>query len=364
VGENLPVRPPVPVDFSLANVSFKEIVETYDNLEDRAQTAAFHAFADSLSDQQYTGAQVAIGEVPHFLQCETSAGGRQMAIKVRPIVPTRSEKIELSEELYEAGLIRRISVFCHRRTAAKAQRALTAALLVLRTNYRLLERRFLEQYREHHKELFAGIEPMIFAAFDQSHLPQIASQCRLSVTQLGPSKYSLYLGPEQARAVVDQLKAQRVEEGVLELVITLIVGEGLDGFMARNALRQDQFVSFTFAELGTTNTNPDLVNAESLLSASRSLACLELCRTKNLSLQANLSARYAAQAQGPLLAIRPQLTERFQENIKRAGWRRYQLGLSWSARRVRRKAIWKKVYHDLLVTAGEVIMDRLTKFSP
>ena len=356
-GRGIFVQQPLRVEVLFGRTTFDEIINDYDDLEKQVHAAAFRGFADALTGSEYTSGEVAIKGEPYFIEYDVSGAASALTIRMRSVESSKSEPVIVEHKLGEAGTVKRIVVRCNKKTAAAAERALHRAATIMASSYRLLERRLLDQYRDFHKGLFIGIEPIIFSCFDQHHLPEFAQECLLSITPLARSKYSFYLGPEQARRILAEFKKLNLDEGALELLITLLVEEGGDSFIGRNILRDDQFTALAFSELWDMNGNPRLVRAESILTQGRTIACLELCRVDGISLQANIAARFADRAQAPLLSVRQELTEQFARNLQLAGWRRRNLGLSWNARRARRKNLMASALEFAQGVIAKVIVE-------
>jgi hypothetical protein len=347
---------PIRVEVLFTRTTFEEIVNDYDDLEKQVWAATLRTFADTLTGSEYASGEVEVRGQAYFLEHDVSGAAATLTIRMRPVELSKSAPVLLEEKINEVGIVKRVVIRCDQKSATAAERALGAAMTVLASSYRSLERRFLDQYRDFHKGLFIGIEPILFACFDQYHMPHLAQECLLSITPLKTSKFSFYLCPEQVRRILLELKQLNIDEGSLELLITLLVEEASDSFIARNILRTDEFTTLAFSELWNMNGNPRLVRAESVVTKGRKISALELCRVKGFSLQANLPARFAKHAEDPIHSVRRELTEQFAHNIDLAGWTRGKLGLSWSARQTRKKVNLNTVLNFVQGTIAQVVI--------
>ena len=233
-------------------------------------------------------------------------------------------------EIKECGAVKFVEINCLKRNLRKVEAELRRVEAILKFNYGILERVFLEQYRNHYERMFFGIEPILHEAFDRNNVPELKNECQLTFTLLGDKKYSMFIGPLQLGYFLQQFKlSDDVPGSPLELAITFIMGQGDDTFLYKGLLREDNFVALSIGELAEHNHNSDMLAAESILTRNRKLAVLEVCRVGGFSIQANISDHLRNSAIKPIRAVRKAITEQFEFNMHGSLAKRGGLALEW-----------------------------------
>jgi hypothetical protein len=315
----------------LTRLTFNSLIGEYDQLELAIQNLAFLNFADALAKPGlYVGSSIEHEGERYQLYWEFSELTRTCSVMFLPVDRSRSERVQIRDNVVEVGAVRHIVVDCLKKNSRRIEAALKRMKDVFRANYRVLEKSFLEQYRADYQSLFHGIEPILHCAFDENHRPELKNECRLTITQLKDSQYSMYVGPLQLAYFIEAFKkSDEVGSSALALAITLIVGKSNDTFLSRSILKEDEFAVLSFGELAEENKNLEMLAAENILSNGYKLAVIEVCRVSGVSIQANMAAMFSDAARGPILASRKALTEQFAFNLQHSLAKRRDLALAW-----------------------------------
>jgi hypothetical protein len=351
------------LDPTITRLNFDGLIREYNQLELSIQNLAFVNFADSLAKPNlYVGGTVEHEGSRYQLHWEFSELTRTCSIVFLPIERSRSERVQICGSIREVGAVKQITVDCLKRNSRRVEVAIKRMEDVLRTNYRVLERSFLQQYRAFHQNLFHGIEPILHSAFDENDRPDLKNECRLSLTQLKNSRYSMYVGPLQLAHFLEEFKkSAEVGGSPLALAITVIVGESNDTFLSRQILKDEEFVALSFGEIAEDNENADMLSAESILSNGDKLAVIEVCRVSGFSVQANMSAACCDAARKPILASRKALTEQFAFNLQGSLAKRRELAMAWFKNPKNRNSIATTAKDIIAKITSNVILGLMPK---